>query len=63
MKCDTACKSFNSFDISENKGSGVGGGPRFRDEREYLAFLLEQERVWEDEHLGKASPAPEETNR
>jgi hypothetical protein len=57
MKCDTACKSLNGFGFSEKAGSGVGR--RFRDEREYLAFLLEQERAWEDEHLELIKSSPD----
>ncbi len=52
MKCDTvyrkACmlQSFNGpLESMELRGRG------FKDERDYLALILEQERAWEIEHL------------
>ncbi len=52
MKCDTAFKQVRILRASDDlvvpiKGRGRG----FKDEREYLAFIMEQERAWEHEHL------------
>ena len=53
MKCDTAFKQVRILRGSDDekvepiKGRGRG----FKDEREYLAFIMEQERAWEHEHL------------
>ena len=54
MKCDvvyTNSKESESADNADKLKQLRGRG--FKDEREYLAFLLEQEQIWEQEHLGK----------
>jgi len=56
MKCDVIythaqeSETANSVDeLKQLRGRG------FKDEREYLTFLLRQERIWEQENLDKDS--------
>lgn len=52
MKCDTVFKKVNMLKPSDTTDALMEGrGRGFKDEREYLEFILEQERVWEKEHL------------
>ena len=53
MKCDTAFKNVSIFNNSDGRAVEPikGRGRGFKDEREYLAFIMEQERAWESEHL------------
>ncbi len=52
MKCDviyTHAKQSNTANSDDELKQLRGRG--FKDEREYLAFLLEQERIWEQENI------------
>ncbi len=53
MKCDVVYKKARESEFS-NHGDNLMQlhDHGFKDEREYLSFLLEQERIWEQEHLG-----------
>lgn len=52
MKCDTVFKKVNILEPSDTTDALIEGrGRGFKDEREYLAFIMEQERAWEEEHL------------
>jgi len=60
MKCDvvyTHAKESETADNEDELKKLHGRG--FKDEREYLAFLLEQERIWEQEHLDKSDESSE----
>lgn len=61
MKCDVIythakeSETANSVDkLKQLRGRG------FKNEREYLAFLLEQERIWEQKNLGKDNKTGED---
>ena len=52
MKCDSTFKKVRILDSSDDQVDTVEGrGRGFKDEREYLAFILEQERAWEKDNL------------
>ena len=54
MKCDVVYKKARESEYSENSdGLEQLRGRGFKDEREYLKFLLEQERLWEQTHLNQ----------
>ena len=56
MKCDVVYKKARESEYSEDAdGLEQLRGRGFKDEREYLTFLLERERIWEQEHLDKAT--------
>ena len=52
MKCDSTFKQVRILNNSDGQVEQVEGrGRGFKDEREYLAFILEQERAWEIDNL------------
>jgi len=54
MKCDVVYKKAGKLEYSKDAdGLEQLREHGFKDEREYLSFLLEQERSWEQEHLNK----------
>ncbi len=60
MKCDVVYKKARETEYSDEADKLKQlRGRGFKDEREYLTFLLEQERIWEQEHLGKDNETDE----
>ena len=53
MVCDATYKKINEIEEELEESREHYG---FKDEREYLAFLLNQERQWEDEHVSDQMP-------
>lgn len=54
MKCETACQRVSETEFAKQAVNAEGRvhlGRGFRDEREYLDFVLERERAWERDHL------------
>ena len=59
MVCDATYKKINEIEDEQEQSREQHG---FKDEREYLDFVLEQERQWETEHPSEIVPASEKTN-
>ena len=59
MVCDATYVKFNDVEEELEESIHQHG---FRDEREYLAFLLEVEKVWEQEHPYECKPDYRDTN-
>lgn len=54
MVCDATYKKINEIEDEQEESREQHG---FKSEREYLDFLLEQERQWETEHPAEIVPA------